>query len=109
MALATSFPSNRRRADREQVMLAGSAYGLSRSRSVIVSDLSPSGAQLDGRDLPKAGEDLVMVSGPLDTMATVVWCTAEKCGIRFDDTISDLTIDRMKTEAKWSSVAGWYR
>lgn len=109
MALATQSTDNRRNASRETVMLAGSAFGIARSRSIIISDLSSSGAQLDGRDLPTEGEDLVVVAGPLDTMATVIWRTAEKCGVRFDDTLSDKVIARMKTEAKWDCVAGWYR
>lgn len=109
MALSPIFPANRRVCEREAVALAGSAFGLARSRSVIVSDLSPEGAQIDGRDLPAAGEDLVMVAGPLDTMAKVVWRTDAKCGIRFDDIVPDETIERVKNEAKWTSVAGWYR
>lgn len=109
MAFAPSFQADRRGSDREAVMLAGSAFGLARSRSVIISDLSPAGAQLDGRDLPMPGEDLAMVVGPLDTMATVIWRTAEKCGIRFDAIIPDPTIAQMKSEAKWASVTGWYR
>lgn len=109
MALATTFESNRRVSDPEAVALAASAFALARSRSVIISDLSPEGAQIDGRDLPTAGEDLVVVAGPLDTMAKVVWRTDVKCGIRFDDIISEATIARMKDEAKWMSVAGWVR
>lgn len=109
MALATSSTDNRRRSSREAVMLAGSAFGIARSRSVIISDLSSGGAQLEGRDLPTVGEDLVIVAGPLDTMATTIWRTAEKSGVRFDAELSDQTLARMKTEAKWTAVAGWYR
>lgn len=109
MALVTSSTDNRRSATREAVTLAGSAFGIARSRSVIISDLSPGGAQLDGRDLPTVGEDLVIVAGPLDTMAKVIWRTAEKSGVRFDAELSDQTLARMKAEAKWTSVAGWYR
>ena len=109
MALATPSTDNRRGSSREAVMLAGSAFGIARSRSVIISDLSSSGAQLDGRDLPTVGEDLVIVAGPFDTMAIVIWRTSEKSGIRFDTDVSEEMIARMKAEAKWSSIAGWYR
>ena len=100
---------NRRRHLREEVSLAGSAFGLGRSRSIVVSDLSPEGAQIDARDLPARGEDLLMVVGSFDTLAKVVWRNADKCGIEFDDAVADEILAKMKQEARWTSVAGWYR
>jgi hypothetical protein len=100
---------NSRRSHREPVMLAGSAFGISRSRSVVISDLCPEGAQLDGRDLPPPGDDLVMVVGSFDTMAKVVWCSGDKCGVHFDEVVAYETLTRMKQEAQWTAVAGWYR
>jgi hypothetical protein len=99
----------RRRVSREPVSLAGSAFGLARSRSVTVSDLGPRGAQLDGRDLPPPGEDVFVVVGPFDTLAKVVWRSGDKCGVQFDDEVADATLARMKQEAEWTTVAGWYR
>lgn len=99
----------RRRHEREAVTLAGSAFGLGRSRSIIVSDLSPEGAQLDARDLPAPGDDLFMVVGSFDTLSRVVWRSADKCGVEFDEAVGDQTLAKMKDEAKWMSVAGWYR
>jgi hypothetical protein len=99
----------RRQHAREGVALAGSAYGLARSRSVIVSDLSPDGAQLDGRDLPAPGEELVMVVGSVDAFAKVVWRRDDKCGVHFDEIVTLRKIARMKQEAEWTEVAGWYR
>ena len=99
----------RRRSTRETVSLAGSAFGLGRSRSIIVSDLSPEGAQVDARDMPAPGDDVFVVVGPFDNLAKVVWRTGDKCGIKFDELVASETLDRMKREAKWMSVAGWYR
>lgn len=109
MASSTPVHSDRRGHAREPVMLAGSAYGILRSRSVGISDLSSEGAQLDGRDLPTTGEDLAVVAGPLDIMARVVWRTDCKCGIRFDEPVPQEMIEQMKRDARWASVAGWYR
>ena len=101
--------SCRRASPREEVILAGSAFGLGRSRSIIVSDLSAEGARLDSRDMPAPGDDVLVVVGPFDGLATVVWRTDDRCGVRFDETLAGETLDRMKSEAKWMSVAGWYR
>lgn len=109
MAPTSPNQPNRRGPRREHVMLAGSAYGISRSRSVGISDLSPEGAQLDGHDLPMTGEEVVVVAGPLDVMAKVIWRTDSKCGIRFEDEVTEEIIEQMKKDATWSQVAGWYR
>jgi hypothetical protein len=99
----------RRQSIREPVTLAGSALGFGRSRSVIVSDLSPYGAQLDARDLPPPGDDVFVVVGPFDSMATVMWRAEDKCGVRFDSMVADDMLERMKRDAQWESVSGWYR
>ena len=101
--------SCRRRSPRQEVALAGSAFGVGRSRSVIISDLSAEGAQLNARDLPPENHDIFVVVGVFESLGTVIWRTAEKCGIAFDCAVADETIARMKREAKWESVSGWYR
>jgi hypothetical protein len=101
--------SCRRASEREEVVLAGSAFGLGRSRSIIVSDLSADGARLDARDMPAPGDDVLVVVGPFDGLAKVVWRSDDHCGVRFDEPLPGKTLDRMKCEAKWMAVAGWYR
>jgi len=102
-------PTCRRTTERETVTLAGSAYGLGRSRSIIVSDLSTEGARLDARDMPAPGQDVLLLVGPFDGMATVVWRVDDSCGVEFDEPVPDYMVSAMKNEAKWMEVAGWYR
>lgn len=102
-------PSCRRTTEREAVTLAGSAYGLGRSRSIIVSDLSLEGARLDARDMPAPGQDVLLLVGPFDGMATVVWRADDRCGVEFDEPLPDYMVSAMKNQAKWMEVAGWYR
>ena len=104
-----AYVHNRRRFAREDVMLAGSAMSVTRSRSVMVADLSSGGARLGGRDLPPAGEDLLMVVGSQDRMGTVVWSSGDKCGVRVDEPLAAESIARMKEEARWAAVTGWER
>jgi hypothetical protein len=99
----------RRQFDREEVMLAASALAVARSRSVVISDLSLDGAGLGGRDLPPPGDDLLMVVGSSDMMASVVWRAGDKCGIRFEQSLGDESVARMKQEANWARVTGWAR
>jgi len=99
----------RRHEPREEVALAGSALALGCSRSIIISDLSPEGAQIDARDLPPPGEDVLMVAGSQDAFARIVWRTDDKCGIHFDERIAPENLSLMKEEAAWTSVAGWWR
>jgi hypothetical protein len=76
---------------------------------VIISDLSVSGAQLSGHDLPAPGSDMFMIVGSFDTMASVAWRESDKCGVEFEEAVDDEVVGRMKQEAQWTSVVGWYR
>jgi hypothetical protein len=105
----TNQPACRRRFAREEVMLAGSALAPTRSRTVIVSDLSPHGAQLAGRDLPPAGDELLVKVGSFDALATVAWRASDHAGIEFDEPVPEEAIARMKREGAWESATGWWR
>ena len=109
MRTATIRTSDTRRSVRQGVALAASALALDRSRSVIVSDLSPEGALLDGRDLPMPDEDVLIVIGSFETFAKVIWRTGEKAGVLFDEAIPEEKIVGLKKEADWMTAAGWYR
>jgi hypothetical protein len=90
-------------------MLAGSALAPTRSRSIIVSDLSPEGARLAGRDLPPPGDDVLVVVGSWDTLASVVWRADDGCGVQFEDPLEDAQIALVKREGDWQSATGWWR
>ena len=98
-----------RKADRQAVSLAASLFGFACSRSVIISDLSPLGALLHGRDLPAPGHDALLVVGSSEVIGKVAWRLGDQCGVQYDEAIADKAIARMKSEAEWQSVAGWYR
>jgi hypothetical protein len=104
-ALATC----RRRFVREPVVLAGSAMSVTRSRAVMISDVSARGALLGGRDLPGPGDDVLMIVGSQDRMGTVMWRRGDKCGVRLDEALAAENIVLMKKEATWAQVAGWER
>jgi len=99
----------RRRSVRETVMLAGSAMSVTRSRSVMIADLSATGALLGGRDLPGPGDDLLMVVGSQDWMGKVMWRSGDKCGVRLDEPLAHENITLMEREGAWESVIGWGR
>ena len=101
-------PGCRRAAEREGVTLAASALALGCSRSVIVSDLSPAGAQFEAKDLPETGEEVLMVAGTREAFARVMWRTDKRCGVRFDDMLDEEELSRIKQEAAWTSVACYY-
>lgn len=99
-------PYGRRRRVRQPVVLAASAMSIDRSRSVLVADLSPSGARLHGRDLPSEGSELLVAVGSQDSFATIVWRNEDACGIAFDEALADDRLAQLKREGRWASVTG---
>ena len=104
-----SDADRRRRYARHQVMLAGSAMAITRSRSVMVADVSELGARLGGRDLPSPGDEVLMIVGSTDRLGIVKWCRGDQCGVELDEALAPDAIERMKQEADWTTVAGWER
>ena len=96
----------RRRRVRQPVLLAASAMSIERSRSVLVADLSPSGAMLHGRDLPKEGTELLVAVGSRDSFARIVWRNEDACGIEFDSPLPDDRLAQLKNEGHWTAVTG---
>jgi hypothetical protein len=99
-------PGGRRHFVRRAVILAASALGFSRSSAVIVPDLCPAGAKLQGRDLPSPGERLLINFGETGLFATVAWSRPDECGIVFDRRLDELGMQQLEREADWSRVMG---
>ena len=99
-------PGGRRSVVRKAVVLAASAFGFKISRSVVVPDLSEVGAKLQGRELPGAGERLLINFGETGLFATVAWSRRDECGILFDRPIDARELKKLEKEADWGTVMG---
>jgi hypothetical protein len=79
---------------------------IDRLRSVLVADLSPSGAMLHGRDLPKEGSEVLVAVGSQDSFAMIVWSNDDACGIEFEEPLPEHRLARLHHEGNWASVTG---
>jgi hypothetical protein len=98
--------AGRRRAMREKVLLAGSARTVSSSRSVVVTDVSPTGAKLLGRELPRKSANVLVSVGNVDLFATVAWSGGDSCGIAFESPLTPQLTEHLKREGRWAKVMG---
>ena len=64
-------PIGRRRVLREEVILAGTARSLRSSRPVVIADVSPTGAKLQGRDFANLDGDVLIKPGTFACIAQV--------------------------------------
>jgi hypothetical protein len=99
-------PTGRRRARREEVVLAGSALTLGASRAVVVTDVSPAGAKLLGRKLPQAGTDVLLTVGSVELFGEIAWLGRDECGISFEAPLGAEVTDHLKREGRWAKVMG---
>lgn len=86
---ARIISGERRRIDRDRVTLTGTLNTSAVSRSARLIDVSPSGAQVSGRDLPKVGKFVRLRLKDFAVFATVAWREEDKCGLHFDETLSE--------------------
>lgn len=99
-------PAGRRRARREEVVLAGSALTPGRSCAVVVTDVSPTGAKLLGRKLPDRGTDVLLSVGNVELFGEIVWLGRDECGIMFEHALDADTTAHLKRDGRWAKVMG---
>ena len=75
---------DRRTKQRRPLFIVGSAVSVQGSKSVVVEDLSVDGAKLRGRNLPKAGKQVLVWMEGLDVLGCVAWSKFDTGGIVFD-------------------------
>ena len=99
-------PGGQRRIKRQEVVLAASAWGFGRSKSVTVPDISEAGAKLHGHDLPNRGERVLLNFGETSLFATVAWSGRDQCGVVFERRLDDRLVEQVQFEADWGRVVG---
>ena len=85
----------RRKKERDSVTLSGSLATSASSRSVVFVDVSPSGAKVRGENLPVIGHFVRLQIESEAIFGTVVWRQTEECGIRFDETLSESSLQKL--------------
>jgi hypothetical protein len=77
-------PGGRRWIQRKRVGISASALFSGETRSVLIQDLSLTGAKLSGRDLPAPGTDVALKVGERSLSGRIAWEAGEHRGVRFD-------------------------
>lgn len=77
-------PRGRRWLKRRPVGILGSALFIGGSSSVLIQDLSISGARLLGRELPSAGTDVLLKVGERSLLGQIAWRAGDHGGLSFD-------------------------
>ena len=74
--------------------MLGHYESVTKTGSIVLLDLSCTGAKFRGKQLPQDGEDIILKVEGLQAFGTVAWCNGAQCGIRFD-----LRLDPQEVEA----------
>jgi hypothetical protein len=98
--------TGRRRTPREDVVLAGSARSLRASRPVVIADVSPLGAKLQGRELNSLEGEVLISVGNIDVFARIAWAEKAECGVIFEEDLSPQLVSHLKREGRWAKVMG---
>jgi hypothetical protein len=96
----------RRDAPREPIIVPAALLTLHHSQSVVIADISSSGAALLGRNLPSEFEDVWLKVGTVDVLGTVVWRKGRFCGLTFDAPLSDRQLNYIRREASAIMLGG---
>lgn len=59
------------------------------TRSGLFVNLSPYGAMVESREIPRQGIFILLKCGPVDVLGKVTWSGRGSFGVKFDEPISD--------------------
>lgn len=88
----------RRAEPRARLLLEGSTEAIRGSSSVVVLDVSSTGARIEGRDLPDVGKDIVLRCGDVDTFGVIAWASEWRRGIHFDEPLSAAEVVELRNQ-----------
>ncbi|WP_205481575.1 PilZ domain-containing protein [Sphingomonas arenae] len=89
----------RRKARRIGAPLLGHYTTVLKRRSIVLVDLSCTGARIRGNDLPALDEELVVHAEGLSAFGAVAWSDADECGIRFDLPLDATEVEKVREKA----------
>lgn len=94
--------------DRDKVSLPGALETPAAASSITLIDVSLSGAQGRGTDLPKVGEFVRLKVESAVIFGTVVWRKAEELGLQFDERLSTELMDSLRhAQRQASEIEVW--
>lgn len=89
-------PGGRRAEAREPILLCAALHGLGCSRTIILSDVSRTGAQLRIHEAMHHGQEVWIKAPPAEIFGEVVWAEDDRCGIAFDEPLGDDEFDLLQ-------------
>lgn len=90
----------RRRACRNTALVPATLTTVSRSRSVVLENISSTGVRLRGEDLPALGDGLVLKLDRLEVFGIVKWVCSELCGVAFDSPLGEREVEQIRAETQ---------
>ena len=97
-------PGGRRGAARAPLVLRAAMTTQCRSQTVVLLDVSQTGAKLTCPDVPPVGTDVLVRIGPLEAFATVVWAEIGDCGVNFEASIGIDEVELLRREGGPASL-----
>jgi len=101
-----SIYAGQRTRPRSKVSLPGNLVTPAKSQSVVLVDVSVTGAKVSGTNLPAAGEFVRLSTGKSIVFGTVAWCEDEECGLTFDHRLTDAEVAEFQQAAEEAQCLG---
>ena len=86
----------RRNAERDQLGISVSLLSMGQSRVVLMVDVSQSGAQIKGQNLPGVGEDVLLRIADVELFGSIVRACEGEAAILFDPPTGATELERLR-------------
>lgn len=95
----------RRSSSRSPVPMLAVVMTVTKTRTMIVADLSCTGIRLSGDDVPEKGELLEIRLEKVSAFGIVVWSAGAQCGVAFEPALREFDVEALRQRAGRSSLS----
>lgn len=78
---------------------------VTKTRTMVVADLSCTGIRLSGDDVPEKGELLEIKLDKLGAFGVVVWSSSEQCGVAFEPSLREFDVEKLRQRTGRGSLS----
>ncbi|HVF36853.1 MAG TPA: PilZ domain-containing protein [Sphingomicrobium sp.] len=93
-------PGGRRSQPRDPIVLTAALLSVRCSRSIILVDVSRTGAQIHVREAMEPGQEIWIKAHAAQMFGVIKWVEGEACGVAFDEPLDADQLAMLQAEGK---------
>jgi len=106
VSFGKSKGGGRRAAPRVSAPLLAVLSTIGDDHQAAIVNISGRGGRFSAPHLPSEGQEVIFKAGNVEAFGHVVWTKGTQCGVAFENPITSVEVDRLRSEVNIMGLAG---